>query len=123
MEKLAEILGVSKEKLEELEKAMTERGFEPAVERVAEENDQLIERALGELGLRREATAEEVMEALSKKVEESDNELYDFLGIDRDNFDFQKVADSAREIATESKGFFLKKEYGEQILRERKPEA
>lgn len=137
MEKLAEILGVPKEKLEELERTMQKAGFEPAVERVAKENEELIERALEEFGIRSasasrspkateshsKATADEVREALTRKAEEGDNELYSFLGIDRNNFDFQKVADAARKIATESEGFFLKKEYGEQILRKRKPEA
>lgn len=123
MEKLAEILGIHKEKLEELERMMAAKGFEAAVEKVARENTQLAERALGEVGLEKDAKAEEVIEALGRKAQQSDNELYEFLGIDRSNIDFEKVAKAAREIATESEGFFLKKEYGEQILREREPEV
>ena len=120
---IAEMLGVPKEKLEELEKAMTEKGFEPALEKVEKENKELIEQALGEFGLSENAAAQEVRDALTRKAEEGDNQLYEFLGIDRTNIDFQKVAGAAREIATENEGFFLKKEYGEQILREREPEA
>src|SRR3989338_283225 len=123
MEKVAEILGISKGNLEELERAMQKAGFEPALEKVEQQNEELIARALDDLGLGRGATAEEVVEALCKKAEESDRELYEFLGIDRGSIDFEKVADAARTIAKESEGFFLKKEYGEQILRERKPEA
>ena len=123
MEKLAQILGVSKEKLEELEEAMQAAGFELTVEKVGRQNEELIERALGDLGLGRDATAEQVVEVLGKKTEESDRELYDFLGIDRGSINFERVADAARDIARESEGFFLKKEYGEQILREREPEA
>ncbi|HEY4510021.1 MAG TPA: hypothetical protein VJC15_03495 [Candidatus Paceibacterota bacterium] len=123
MEKLAEILGIPKEKLEELERAMAEKGFEPALEKVEKENEELIRKTLVELGLGEDAAAEEVRNALTKKAEEGDNQLYEFLEIDRNNIDFQKVANAARGIATENEGFFLKKEYGEQILRERKPEA
>lgn len=123
MEKIAEILGVPKEKLKELERVMMEKGFEPALERVGAENEELIQRGLGDLGLGDKALAEEVYEALARKAEEGDNELYSFLGIDKNNFDFQKVADTARDIATESEGFFLKKEYGARILQEREPEA
>ena len=123
MEKIAEILGVPKEKLKELERVMMEKGFEPALERVGAENEELIQRGLGDLGLGDKALAEEVYEALARKAEEGDNELYSFLGIDKNNFDFQRVADAARKIATESEGFFLKKEYGARILQEREPEA
>src|SRR3989344_3600249 len=123
MEKVAEILGISKGNLEEWERAMQKAGFEPALEKVEQQNEELIARALDDLGLGRGATAEEVVEALGKKAEESDRELYEFLGIDRGSIDFEKVADAARTIAKESEGFFLKKEYGEQILREREPEA
>ncbi len=123
MEKIAEILGVPKEKLEELESAMTAKGFEPALEKVEKENAELIRKTLVELGLGEDVAAEEVRNALTKKAEEGDNQLYGFLGIDRINIDFQKVADTARGIATENEGFFLKKEYGQQILRERAPEA
>lgn len=121
--KISQILDISQEKLEELERVMIEKGFEPALEKVAKENKELIQNALKELGLNEDAAAEEARNALGKKVEEGDNQLYEFWGIDRDNIDFQKVAKAAREIATESEGFFLKKEYGEQILRQREPEA
>jgi len=123
MNQISEILGLPLERLEELEKIMSERGFEPALEKVGTENNELIQRALGDLGLGDKALAEEVYEALARKAEEGDNELYSFMGIDRNNFDFHKVADVAREITTENEGFFLKKEYGARILREREPEA
>jgi hypothetical protein len=122
MEKIAEILGVPKEKLEELEKVMVEKGYEPALEKVAQENEELVQRALQALGVQ-DGNAEDVFAALTKKAGEGEDQLYKFLGINPENLDFQKVADSAREIATESTGFFLKKEFGQQILRERPPQA
>ena len=122
MGNIAEILGVSQRKLQELEEDMQKAGFEPALAQVEKENNELIQRALEECKVKGE-TAEEVREALLKKAKEGDDQLYTFLGIDRNNFDFQKVADAAREIATENKGWFLKKEFGERILREREPEA
>jgi len=122
MEKLAEILGVPKEKLEELEKTMVAKGFEPALEKVAQQNDELVERALKDLGVT-SRNSEDVTAALMAKAAESDKELYKFLGLDPANLDFHKIAQTARDIATESQGWFLKKEYGRQILRERTPQA
>ncbi|MBI2098693.1 MAG: hypothetical protein HYT49_03560 [Candidatus Wildermuthbacteria bacterium] len=122
LEKLAEILGTTTEKLEELEKAMVEKGFEPALEKVAAQNDALAQKALQELGVE-SGNAEEVLVALTKKVGEDEEQLYKFLDISPENLDFQKVADAARAIATQSEGFFLKREFGEQILRQRPPTA
>ena len=112
-----------KGKLEELERAMQKAGFEPALEKVAKENEELIRNALQELGLNENTTAEEIREALGRKAEEGDSQLYEFLQIDRNKIDFEKVADAAREITTESEGFFLKKELGAEILRKRAPEG
>ena len=112
-----------KGKLEELEGAMQKAGFKPALEKIERENEELVRNTLEELGLNEDAAAEDIRNALTKKAEEGDNQLYEFLGIDRSSIDFHKVAQAAREIATESEGFFLKKEYGKQILREREPEA
>ncbi|HEX9722069.1 MAG TPA: hypothetical protein VGA53_02290 [Candidatus Paceibacterota bacterium] len=122
MEKLAEILGVDKKKLEELERVMVEKGFAPALEKVVQENDELVERALKDLGVT-SRNPENVTAALMAKAAESDEQLYKFLGLDPANLDFHKIAQTAREIATESEGWFLKKEYGRQILRERTPQA
>ena len=111
MEKVAEILGVPKEKLEELEKVMREKGFEPAIEKVAQENNELAQRALQALGVVGKS-AEDVFEALTKKIGEGEDQLYKYIGISPENIDFQKVADAARSIATESNGYFLRKEFG-----------
>lgn len=58
-----------------------------------------------------------------KKIGEGEDQLYKYIGISPESIDFQKVADAARDIATESEGFFLKREFGKQILKERPPEA
>ena len=122
MNKIAEILGVPKEKLEELEKVMGEKGFEPAIEKVGQENDELVQGALQALGVE-SGSVEDVFDALTKKIGEGEDQLYKYIGISPENIDFQKVADAARSIATESNGYFLRKEFGEQILQERPPQA
>ncbi|MEK7510587.1 MAG: hypothetical protein AAB567_03530 [Patescibacteria group bacterium] len=122
MEKLAEVLGVSKEKLEELEIAMQKAGFMRVLDGVAKENKELIQKSLEELSVKNEKP-EEIKQALAEKVKKEEDILYSLIGVSRANFDFEKIAKAAREIATESTGFFLKKEYAKEILRQRPPEA
>lgn len=44
------------------------------------------------------------------------------IGISENDLDFDKIAKAARDIATETKGFFLKKDYAKEILLKRPPE-
>jgi len=138
MNSIADILGIPRKKMQELENMMEGLGFEPALDKVAEENEELIKGALIALGVK-DRNAEDVFAALLKKAERDEEQLYSYIGITKEDFDtstdstnslqtgsaqaFQKIADTAKDIATEKEGFFLKKEFGEQILREREPEA
>jgi len=118
----SEILKVSPERMEKLEAAMQRLGFEPVLDRVAQENNELIQQSLKQLGVEG-GSAEEIGMALAGQIERDENQLYSFIGISRQNFDFHKIAEAARSITTESEGFFLKKEFGMQILKECPPEA
>ncbi|MDP2734983.1 MAG: hypothetical protein Q8P12_02125 [bacterium] len=118
---ISEILEVPQGLLEGLEKAMGKAGFPSALGKVQEENGALIENALKEAGGDAER-AEDVRSALFEQVKAHERELYRYVGISPENFDFAKVAKAARDIGTEEDGFFLKKEYAKEILRKRPPE-
>ncbi|MDP6704637.1 MAG: hypothetical protein QF775_04085, partial [archaeon] len=83
---------------------------------VQQENDELISVVPGE-------TAEDVRSVLMSKIEEHENQLYEAVGTTRENFDFEKVAEAARDLATEQQGYFLKKDFAEDILVARPPES
>ena len=112
--KLYKLLGMENDSmLKELDEGMSKiTDISGALERLENDNNSLIEESLRNFGVRQDPSAEEVIDALSAKAEEGDSKLYSFLDINRDDFDFQKVADAARDISTVSKnnGFFLKKE-------------
>ena len=120
---LSKILEIPVENLEKLDQVMTEKtGTTGVIEKIAQENIELIEKALQEASVT-EKSAESVHKGLFSQIKKHEQELYDYIGISPENFDFEKIADLARTIATESKGFFLKKEFAENILRKRPPEA
>lgn len=120
---LSEILNVPQEQLEELEAEMKKRVKKGLVlETVQEENNRLIERAFEDLG-KTPKTANEVREALFDQIEKHEKELYEHVGITPDNFDFEKVAAAARAMTTETDGFFLKKDYAKEILKQRPPHS
>ncbi len=119
--KLAEILNTPEERLNALEEEMKKAGFEPALERVERENQELIDRVFGDIGVESK-TAEGVRETLFGQIRIHEKELYRYLGISPENFDFEKIARAAEIMTTEDSGYFLKKEYAEEILRTRPPE-
>lgn len=122
-QQLAEILEVPKKELEELDQEMEAKtGIGGIVEQVARENEDFIEKRLERASVT-ERSAEAVREGLFSQIKKHEQELYDYIGISPQNFDFEKIAEQARKITTESRGFFLKREFAEDILRKRPPEA
>jgi len=110
MHDISKMLGVSSESKEWLE-----------LDVVQKSNDELVASAQEKLG--RVATAQDIQRALAIKVQEHEDQLYKAVGTNREDFDFEKVAVAARELASEQKGYFLKKEFAEEILHQRPPES
>ena len=122
--KLNEILNVEQSLLDKLDKRMSvTTGNSGVLARVESEVDGLIKKRLQEMNLDATAMAEDVFNGLFQRVNMHEAELYKYLGISRDNFDFEVVANAAHKMGTEDGGFFLKREFAEKILRERPPEA
>ena len=110
MHDVSKILGVSEESAEWLE-----------LDAVQKSNDELVAQAQEKLG--GAITAEDLRNALADKIKDHENQLYQAVGTTREDFDFEKVAGAARELSGGQKGFFLKKEFAEEILTQRPPES
>lgn len=120
--KLSDVLEVPEEILAKLDDAMVEAGYPSAIARVEEENKKMINKVLETLDLKEQDSASKVREALFREVEKHEQELFEYVGVSEETFDFEKVAKAAREISAEKEGFFLKKEYAKEILLKRPPE-
>jgi len=134
---LAKSLRTKPEVLEKLESEMQKKGFPPVLASIEQKNEQLITRTLEGLGVKSK-TAGEVREALFEQVLIHEKELYKYIGVSPADFSasdkslrqgsgqagdaFEKIAQTARKMATEDKGYFLKKENAKEILRKRPPE-
>ena len=121
---LNDIFRVDEEGLLLFAKKMEER-FESSnvLERLDADISDTVEHRLRELGLSKEAGADEVYNRLFDKIHNDEKQLYLQVGVSANDFDFEKIAQKAREITGERVGFFLKKEYAEQILQKRPPTA
>lgn len=128
---LSKILEVPKDRLDSLDEEMNQAGYGFAIDKTEKENDQLIERSLKKMDLSNGSiNFDSVYEGLNQKVKKHEQELYKQVGVTEEDFGsedksikaFERVAESARQIVTQSSGFFLKKKYAEKILKERPPE-
>lgn len=119
---LHEILHVEEAVLVSIDAELGLSGTTPR-KRVEEEVNARLDERLGRLGLNRESTAEEVRRALFSTIAQHEERLYSYVGVDKESFDFEKVAEAARRLGGEREGFFLKREYAERILRQRPPQA
>ena len=88
--KLNEILNVEQSLLDKLDKRMSvTTGNSGVLARVESEVDGLIKKRLQEMNLDATAMAEDVFNGLFQRVNMHEAELYKYLGISRDNFDFE----------------------------------
>src|SRR3989338_1523740 len=113
---LSEILQEPQKQLDALEDVMGKKGV---LEQIAQENSELMTNRFQEVGISENPTVKEVSAAFFLQIERHEQELYKKIGVSPEKLDFHKIADAARKMASESDGFFLKKEFGRQILRQR----
>lgn len=122
--KLYEILRIEEESLKKLDSFMSEAvNKDDVVSSLENDIYSSTQSRLEAIGLSVEASSKEVVDGLSAKIGKNEDELYAYMGITRDNFDFNKVRDVAYKINTEKEGFFLKKENAEEILKKHPPEG
>ncbi len=121
-ENLATILGVTPGLLDELDRTMTFRVGRPGVlERVYDENQALIKKTLANLSVQSDK-AEDIRAALRTTAAIHEEHLLKYLEGVPGATQFEKAVTLAKRIANIEKGFFLKKSFGADILRKRRPE-
>jgi hypothetical protein len=122
LENIGRILGVERMALENLGAEMEKRtGRGDILRKTAEKNAAMIERTLGLLNSTNRS-APHVKSILRETILRHEKHLLSFLPEIPGDTEFHKAAHLARQIATCGKGFFLKKELGVKILREREPQ-
>ncbi|MDP2629655.1 MAG: hypothetical protein Q8P45_03075 [Candidatus Harrisonbacteria bacterium] len=118
----AAILGVDPGVLEKVDAQMQGRiGKNKALLRLRELNETHIHRFLPDL-LPQRRNAEQVIAHVRRSVHEDEQELLDLVSTVRGKNQFEKAALLAQRMVKQKKGFFLKKEKGEEILRKRPPQ-
>ena len=122
-ETLAALLKITAEELEKIDAVAGERtGRKDTIQEIVEANQQAISAARNVLGLDHEPPAA-TSRSLQKGVLEHEKELLTFMGEHVAGADtFARAVTMAREVSKIDGGFFLKKSYGQDILRKRPPQ-
>jgi len=119
---LAKILGIEGSVLDSLDEEMAKRtGRRGVLEKLYEDNCNFSDEVLSELNPKNR-TAPQVREVLRKTVLADENELLGVLAFSEGKTNFEKAASLARKIASVGRGFFLKIEKAEKILRKSQPD-
>src|SRR3989344_7989913 len=109
-EKIAKILRTDKQKLlQTIERLSEVTGKKGVLEKIAEENEQLIREKLMELGVARDASAKEIYDALISKIEADDVQIFECLGRPECHVaeGCKTIADVAKNAVKPPAGFFL----------------
>lgn len=123
-EKIAKILRTSKEVIETLEESLKKiTGRKGVMAKILEENDNAIATRLKELGFGRRLNADQVHEALIKKIEGDNNLLFEALQkpILTSGSDLNRILNVALDVADHPRGFFIKKEKAAELLEAEPP--
>lgn len=123
-DKIAKILRTDKDAILDVEKKFSAiTGKKGVIEKIAEENEAVIRNRLDFLGLGRNLFAKNVYDALISKIEADDNKLFEAMGrpICDSRAGCDVILESAKKLAADKPGFFLKKEKAEELLRNEPP--
>jgi hypothetical protein len=123
-EKIAKILKADRHSLTKLEERLSAvTGKRGVMDKIVEENANVIRDRLLTLGVPRDAKVKDVYDALISKIEADDSDLFTGLGNPdcRLAEDCQKVADAARKVAASPSGIFLKNDKAREFLLKEPP--
>ena len=119
---LGKILRVEPAFLESLNEAMSERiGRSDVLDNLVNENRMLIDNTLGVLDPLHKP-AEEVRKVLREKILRHEEQLINFVDGLKGKDEFEKAVAFAKSVTSVKRGFFLKKEFAEKILKKCPPE-
>lgn len=123
MKQLAHILGVEPDLLKRLDKTMRSRiGRRGVLDKVSEENNAHVRETSRVLGIPPRASPSAVHAKLLEAIQRDEKELTAHLDMISGATEFEKAVVLAKRIARVGRGFFLKKEFGAEILRKSKPQ-
>jgi hypothetical protein len=121
-EYLGRVLSVDPQALEHLDKDMAERtGRAGVMDELVAENEKRITETLHKLN-HDGRTAPHMRSIMRKTIVRHEKQLLSFLDTVEGKDEFDKAAHFSRRIANVGKGLFLKKEFGADILRARRPD-
>ena len=123
-DKVAKFLRVDKATVADLEQKLgTISGKTGIMKKIVEENDRIVDEKLSALSLNREASAQEVYDALISKIEADDLSI--FKALDLEGLDFSetaiKVVDFIQNLHQPKRGYFLKLEKARELLMKEPP--
>ena len=119
---LAKVLGVDSILLEDLDRVMSNRtGKQGVLQQVIERNALTIKTTLDTLNSENRS-ASHVRNILRQTILSHEKHLISFVDNISGKTEFEKAAQLAQKIAKCGRGFFLKKNLAEEILKKRKPE-
>ena len=120
---IGNVLGVNPSDLSDLDAEMELRtGRGGVLKYIGEELESSIEKALKDLNLSKDSSADTVRQTLYSKISETEKILKKHISLESGNTDFEKSATLARKMAPVGKGFFLRKDRARDILIESNPE-
>jgi len=120
IQKLAKLILIDVQSLETLNGRMTAQGKADVLKNVFLENERQVAQAALKLGVK--SFDHETRHKLREEILKHEKEMLGYLaGVEGETI-FDKAAVLARKIARVEKGFFLKKEFGAEILKKRPPE-
>lgn len=117
--RFAELLNMPEEVVADVDRRMSEAGKSGIFEEVLKERDERVARVLATFGEAEFSEATRVR--LVDEVLRHDTQLATYVKNLPGETDFDKAAGLARKIVRVGKGYFLKKSYAEDILRQRPP--
>lgn len=124
-EKIAKVLRVDKDVIRLIEEKFgVLTGKSGVMDKIVEDNERQIRNRLDLLGLGRKIIAKEVFDALISKIEADDSQVFKALGSPSALVagDWQRVLETAKNIADKPKGFFLKEEKAVEFLKNQPPQ-
>ncbi|MGC9046698.1 MAG: hypothetical protein ACP5IC_01085 [Minisyncoccia bacterium] len=125
LDKIAKILRADKDFILKIDKRLSAvTGKVGILDKIIEENQQIIQNHLKELDLENVAAAKDVYDALISKIESDDYKIFNFLGSPSTakREDCIKVVSYLTKITDGKTGFFLKKEKAIEFLKQIPPQ-
>ncbi len=119
-QKIAKILRTDKDNIRLIEERFSEiTGKKDVMNKIVEENEEIIKARLEFLGLKKDSNAKEIYDALINKLDADNKLLFEFLGkpLTSKTEDWKRILSIAKELAGNRRGLFLKTDKAVEFLK------